>query len=345
MYNLCDLANNLREKIGTYNKLLIIPHWDIDGIASSSILLEIFNDIVELKVAIPLIGYYDYNAIPHNEIDLIRPDGILFVDYALTTEVLIKVYNRYTCNIMVIDHHANPLPQKFYVLNPYLCGLNSDEYPSTTWVLAETLYRNINLRVILGLAGDLNKYLEKHRVWRRVKGYINMKKWNLNDIYKLKNYINAAYQILDPELVKRSIYKLRDYKDSLEHALHDKEWKKSFSAIEKEINKVLDSIEGIEIGNKILYYIVESNYLIASKIGKILAYKNPDKIIVLNVKLKNGYKSIYVRSYSHNLLPILKDIRTLGFNAGGKKEVFSIILDSENQDIIKKIFNIISSYY
>ena len=71
--------------------------------------------------------------------------------------------------------------------------------------------------------------------------------------------------------------------------------------------------------DQILAYEFRSDFLLVSSLGRKLASRNPDKIVVVSYEALGGRAYVYVRSESHDLSQALKRIRELGYNAGVRR--------------------------
>ena len=328
----------------SYPRISIVFHWDSDGIASASLLKEtLLSYGIETQLIVPTIGYYNIDAIPLSKIKDFTPHLVIVLDYALKPWDLEQLEYEASAPVMVIDHHLNQLPEKPLYHNPVARGLPGELYPSTTWVLQELLRIDVNLRVLIGIAGDRGVKAEETPIWDTIEQTLRNRKWSWNKIIELAEMIDSNYRIGDYEGITRAVDKLAAYGESLEEALKDQEWLRKKKLVDKEIEKLVQTQPIKTVDNKILVYTIESKYYIASAITRKLALKHPDKIVVVAYKhLGEGPCHVYARSWKHDLSTTITLLSLRDYEVGGKKEVVAITTNCEQlnqalQDMIEAI--------
>lgn len=320
----------VKEIILSYPRIALVLHWDSDGIASASLLKEILvSNGIEVLLVIPTIGYYNVDAIPLSRLKSFNPNLVVVIDYALKPWDLEQLEYEASAPVMVIDHHVNQLPSKPLYHNPVARGLPGELYPSTTWVLRELLGIDINLRVLLGIAGDRGVKAEETPVWDTIEYILRGKQWTWEKIVELAELVDSNYRTGDYEGIIRAIDKLTSYNDRLEEALTDREWREKKMGIDQEIDK-LTSIEPTKTLEDMLVYEVESKYYIASAVTRKLALKHQDKVVVVAFKhLGEGPCHVYARSWKYDLSPAITLLSLREYEVGGKKEVVAMTIDCE----------------
>ncbi len=311
------------------NKISIIFHWDSDGIASASILKELLSrHNVLLDFIVPKIGYYDINAIDVPRIKAFKPDLIVVLDYALKAGDLEILEQITGTPVLLIDHHINILPAKPLYYNPVAAGHPQVMYPSTTWVIKELLRLPLELKILLGIAGDRGTKAKETPIWEQVEEYLNKRKWKWKGLVELAELVDSMYRVGDVEGIVKSVDKLLDYNNDLERALKDNEWTNTRRLVEKEIEKHVSTQPSETINEKILVFKIKSAYYIASAITRRLALKHQDKIIVVSFRhLKGGPCHIYARSWKYDLMEVITSLALRGYNIGGKNEVAAITIE------------------
>jgi len=337
------LVEDLKEILFSSPRIAIIFHWDSDGIASASMLKEVLeSNGAEVLSIVPTIGYYNVDAIPLSKIKEFNPDLIIVADYALKPWDLEQLEYEITTPVMVVDHHLNRLPEKPLYHNPVARGLPGELYPSTTWVLRELLGLDVNLRVLLGIAGDCGVKAEDTPLWDTIRYVLESHGWNWDKIIGLVELVDSNYRLGDYEGILRAVDKLISYGDNLDNALEDKEWVRKKKVVDEEVNRIMESGPDKILGN-ILVYRVESKYYIASTITRRFTLKHQDKVVVVAFKhLGEGPCHVYIRSWRYDLSPILSLLLLRKYEVGGKKEVVALtvdckILEQALQDVLEVI--------
>ncbi len=311
------------------SKISIIFHWDSDGIASASILKELLSrHNILLDFIVPKIGYYVLSAIDVPRIKAFKPDLIVVLDYALKAGDLEILEQTTGTPVLLIDHHINVLPAKPLYYNPVAAGHPQIMYPSTTWVIRELLRLPLELKILLGIAGDRGVKARETPIWSRLKEYLDRRKWKWESLVELAELVDSMYRIGDVEGIVRSIDKLLNYNNDLDSALKDNEWASARRLVEEELEKHVNTQPSEIIDNRILVFRVESAYYIASAITRRLALKYQDKIVVVSFKhLGKEPCHVYARSWRYNLIEIITSLILRGYNVGGKNEVAAITIE------------------
>lgn len=316
------------------SRVVIVHHWDTDGIASCTMMLKyLMENKVEAVNVIPQIGMYGVDAIDIDVINHINPDSILILDYALKQRDLEILEKELEKPILLIDHHINVYDKRLRmtrIYNPTVFSEGKASYPSTTWVLREILNLPLNLYVILGVVGDIGRSIVKHAFWSEIKEYIDDKGWSLDSVIEACETLDAASRALNAGIVERAPYRLLGYNTPYE-VVSDDEWSSVRWGIEKELARLLEIAKLVIEDGHIKVFKFESPYLLVSAVGRTLARRYQDSIVVVVFDVKNYKEYIYVRSYSYDLTYALQELRRQGLNIGGKNEVFSIQLESKGQ--------------
>jgi hypothetical protein len=323
-----EVVLRLRGRLRGLGKVVIIPHWDCDGVASASLLMDYLRWVgAKVSVHIPKIGYYTAEALDVNEIKDKEPDTLLIVDYALSAKDLKEIKDKVGANIIVIDHHINKLPKKPSFLNPHIWGKDIRYYPSTTSVIKELLDIPANLRVALGIAGDLGHEALSHPTWGMVETLLTDRGISADELLALVKIIDSAYQSMSRELVMKSIYKLSKYGENFKSAINDSDWVNTYNEVKVELNELLKKAKPDKVEKNIMAFRFSSRYLLTSAVGRELARRYRDYVVVVGFEVFRGPSYVYVRSYSKDLSKVLEYLKGLGLNIGGKPSVFSIQVD------------------
>ncbi len=277
------------------------------------------------------------------------PHLVIVVDYALKPWDLEQLEYEAATPVMVLDHHVNQLPEKPLYHNPVARGLPGELYPSTTWVLQELLRIDVNLRILLGIAGDRGVKASETPIWDTIEQVLKERKWDWNKIIGLAEMIDSNYRIGDYNGITRAVDKLIAYGESLEEALADEEWAKKKKLVDTEIDKLAQTQPIQAIDNGILVYEIESRYYVASAVTRKLALKHQDKVVIVAYKhMGEGPCHVYARSWKYNLAPAITLLSLRDYEVGGKKEVVAVTIDCEQlnqalQDMIEVVKEAIQS--
>lgn len=304
------------------NRIAVVHHWDGDGIASAAIIERIYANRKTLHFIIPQIGLYKADAISIEEVKHFNPDMLLILDYALNREDLNLLEERLGVTVGVVDHHATKPRDKAFC-NPIAMGGAEELYPATSYILYKALNPNdfdANIRdlVALGIVGDLN-WRDKLDLTNWIPGYSG----SLKQLRYAATIIDSCYRLGDYNSIHHARRKLA--KDGLKGVVGDIHLESRCRITEDELKKVMNTIKPAERHGSILVFRVETENYITSSIGRELAKRYPNNIVMLVNKVRRlGIDYIYVRSIKHKLRDALKMLRTKGLNVGGKDMVLVV---------------------
>jgi len=317
-------------------KVAIIYHWDSDGAASASIISKLLKSKVSFHI--PKIGYYSLEAININLLKSLNPDLVLIVDYGLPAKDLVSLEKALNTKIAVIDHHVNE-PVGGYFCNPVALGLSEDDYPSTTWVIRELLnIKDFDLCIALGLIGDLGKAINYHRLREWVIRVCEGHNLSLSEIFRAVETVDSCYRLINYNCVDYARVILTEA--GVKGVLSDNVLSKKLSTVKEKLKKALEKVElSMDLGKVKVFTLTCEDYF-TSIIGRELAYKFRNSIIVFNNFVeKIGLRYVYVRSYSYNLREVLSKLKGKGLNVGGKDHVFVLTCRRECDKEISMLLN------
>ena len=324
--SIIPLLNKWREGITklmkSSEKVAIIHHWDTDGIASAVLMSKLFIH-KSFSYHIPRIGLYELDAIDIRSIRNYSPDVIMILDYGVGKDVIEELRRELGGRLIVIDHHITNLKGDL-ICNPVNIIHNKDGVPSTTWLIRDIFrIERYPTLIALGVAGDYGRYLEKSNLLKIIKDMIREKNISIDQLIKASLMIDACYRCGDYNGIHHARQILMKY--GVEKVLEDAILKKNLEYINEEIHEILSEITEIKIEGPIIVFEVETNNYITSYLGRELAYKYNDRIIVLiNYVKRLGISYIYVRSYKYSLNRALMELRRKGLYVGGKDNVFVV---------------------
>ncbi|MCQ6254480.1 DHH family phosphoesterase [Methanocaldococcus sp.] len=308
--------------------MLIIHHWDTDGITSAALTVKALNleDFVNVS---PPIGEFRFDKRIDKYIE--KYNKIYVLDLNLPQEV-----ENITKETIFIDHHIqkkikNPNVKQ---INPVLDG---KDYPSASFVVSE--YFSIwNYLSTLGAIGDIG---EKAFSISKVKKLLDIANINKKEALKLVNLIDSNYIVMERNEVENAVKVILNLepKDLLEY----EKWNKN---LEKINNAIEEAISNMEIKNRIAFIEFKSKFNIISKVARKVVWRmGYDGAVVVNEDF-NGKAQIYFRISSNlinkiNMTELIQTLKNKNYNVGGKKDVLGCICE---KDDINEVLKIINSY-
>lgn len=221
-------------------RILILHHWDTDGLASAALILQ---REPEAEIMTPSIGNYFLTTKELKRIARGEYRKIYCLDWNLPEKEKEKL-KKLTKKFIFIDHH----------------GEKAKKYQSNTLLLTKYLHVRSDFFVALGLVGD-----KEEKAKKGVK--------NFSRLWRLKELIDSNYILNKRENIKETIKLLADNKiKKLE------KFRKNLKIIEQEVKRNSRQ-KPIKFG-KIYFFLIKSKYFLISKITRQLSKKYPDKLII-----------------------------------------------------------------
>lgn len=294
--------------------MLIIHHWDTDGITSAALLIRTLN-LEEFRNLTPPIGEFRFDERIKRAIE--EAEKIYVLDLSLPHEV-----EAIEKEIMFIDHHIQPRIKNPRVkqINPALEG---DEAPSASFVVSQ--YFNIwNAWSALGVIGDIG---EKAFKIPKVEELLEMDGITKEEALRLVSLIDSNYVTMDRESVEKALRVVLE--NPIKDLLTYEPWLKKAEAIEEAVQ---DAISKAEVRNGIAFITFKSPFNIISKVARKAVWEiGYEGAAVVNEDF-HGKAQIYFRVSSKmaekiNMAQIIAELKGKGFNAGGKREVLGCICE------------------
>ena len=148
------------EAIEKKQKITIVGDYDVDGVISSVILSEFFDDLhVEYSLIIPNRFSDGYGLNP-NILKRVDADVIITVDNGISAVEAAKICKEREIDLIITDHHAVPeiIPDAYAIVNPKQedCGFPSCEIcgAQVAWYLVAMLKEK------MGIEYNLAKFLD-----------------------------------------------------------------------------------------------------------------------------------------------------------------------------------------
>jgi single-stranded-DNA-specific exonuclease len=153
-------AERIKKAMENREKITIVGDYDVDGVISSVVLSEFFDDLnVRYDLLIPNRFLDGYGLNPHI-LDKINADVIITVDNGISAIEAAKICKERGIDLIVTDHHTPPLtlPNAFAIVNPKQndCGFPTKEIcgAQVAWYLAASI------KDVCGFEYDLGKFLD-----------------------------------------------------------------------------------------------------------------------------------------------------------------------------------------
>jgi len=309
--------------------MLIVHHWDTDGIVSAVLVVKALKleDFVNVT---PPIGEFRFDNRIWKEIE--KSEKLYVLDLNLPQEV-----ENIEKETIFIDHHIQKRIKNPHVkqINPVLDGR---DFPSASFVVSE-YFSLWNYLSTLGAVGDIG---ERAFSIKKVLELLNSEGIKKEEALKLVQLIDSNYIVMERESVEKSVNVILELepKELLEY----EKWNKNLELISEAIEDAISNIKVIK--DNIAFIEFESKFNIISKVARKIVWEmNYDGAIVVN-KNFNGKGQIYFR-ISSNLVDkikmneIINTLKSKGFNAGGKKDVLGCICDKKEID---EVLNVINDY-
>ena len=300
-------------------RVLLIHHWDTDGLCSAALLLDYFGrDDVDTWT--PLLGTF-YLLPEHIEMAQ-GYDHVVACDMALPADNIKAIAEK--TRVTVIDHHHQDPIEEIEHINPVAYGASGEEYPSNTWVIKEHLGLPLSLKIILGYIGDREqKIMNNPPFWKQTQEYLEGEGVAFDDLLELVYRIDSSYKVGEREAVMLAPQQLREY-ETREDILANKEWAENLRKLEEKLEKVLSEppevVDGVQVKR------LDTPYAIISQVTRKLAWGTGKDTVVVNTGFFSDQDQLYSRSNIVDMHSLIERAKKYGYNAGGKKDVIGAII-------------------
>ncbi len=303
---------------------LLIHHWDTDGVCSAALLLR--HRYRGYTNWTPTLGAFYLSP---DQIRWIQQfDEVVIADMALPRENVDELARM--CDVTVYDHHHQEPIEGVRHINPVARGSDQDEYPSCTWVLKEHLSLPTSLHVVLGLVGDREDKLKETPVfWELTQRFAAENGLAPEALPEMVQLIDSCYKMGDREAVTAAPRLLAE-KDDAATILRHRGWKRNRDMFDEELRKILET-QPVERGG-VLYLELDTKLSVISTVTRKIAWGTGRDTVVVNRGFFDEDDQLYCRSGSRDMQPIIDRARSLGYNAGGKKDVLGAIVPKGETD-------------
>lgn len=301
-------------------EVLIIPHWDIDGIASAAMVIR--HACPDAEIYIPPIARYQ---IPEDElwqVSGMRP--VLLLDLSIGRSEVEKILRASGSRVIIVDHHhcAEAQPSGVAVY-----GRDGAD-PSNTLLLSRLLgLEQPSLLVALGIVGDVGDRGLGEEEAKIVKEVCDRHGITLEDLRTICRLVDANYIVGDRLAVKDAIYELVIHGEEPSSLLENPLWRRRLRMVDEEVARVLS--EGHEVVGNVVLKRFSSRFCVISRVGREVAKQNPDRVcIVVNTGLFDDVDQVYIRTMRDDvdIRPLIEEALRRGYVAGGKREVMGALV-------------------
>lgn len=322
---------------GLVGSILIIHHWDTDGLCSAALIL---GQLGERKVETwtpPLGTFY----LTEDHIEYAGGfDNVIICDMALPAGNVKAIAE--SSKVIMFDHHHQDPIEGITHINPVAHGAQGSDYPSNTWVIKEHLDLPLGLHVLLGFIGDREQKIKDNPpFWEMVQGYMSDHGVSFDELLELVYLIDSSYKVGDRDSVAEAPHLLRRYR-AREDILGNEKWRANLENLEEKLDRVLaeppEEVDGVQLKR------LDTPFAIISQVTRRLAWGTGRDTVVVNTGFFDDQDQLYSRSSTVDYHGLITRAKELGFNAGGKKDVIGAIIPKpetegfleETIDYIKK---------
>ncbi|MDG6225886.1 MAG: DHH family phosphoesterase [Candidatus Thermoplasmatota archaeon] len=303
--------------------MLIIHHWDTDGICSAAKIVRIFKPEHFINMT-PEIGEFEFD---EGMITAMRNEkGPIFVlDLNIT-----KGLDLPGADITFIDHHQpqDQIPGVRQV-NPVKDGANQADYPSCSTVVSET-YSSWDDLSVLGAFGDVGIKALDHPLLKRAFASSGR---DPEEFQRAVRLLDSSYVVGDKDSVEASVRAL----DDIDRLLEDPGLNANVERIRDAMRDVFDA--GIMHG-RVMVLDFEHRFNIISKLArKAVSKEGCDAALAINRDF-NGRAQTYLRIRDPSTMDmggLIRRLKAMGFNAGGKDDVVGVVHGRERVEELRDL--------
>jgi oligoribonuclease NrnB/cAMP/cGMP phosphodiesterase (DHH superfamily) len=318
--------NNSILNLPANNRILIIHHWDFDGMCSAALLIKYLNAVnkgIKIFTEAGNIGKYYISQEQIDNFKSLSPTCIIVCDYAIPKEDIISL-KEISNNIYIFDHHRQEEIRQAVHINPFTDrNIDGLKYPSAGWVINDYLGRSQEILAVLGAIGDQEDNVRQNST---VRGVLKENNLSFEEAREIAANIDSCYIINDYKQI-RHLVKLLSGRIVVRDLLFDRKLLDNREKIDSVINTIVENKPKKDDGNKVLYARFKSDFQIISDVTRKLSRKFPEYLVVVINDSNKEEANIYFRNKKGlNLIPVIELAKRMGYNSGGKKEVAGVIL-------------------
>ncbi|MCW1929825.1 MAG: hypothetical protein KIH62_000750 [Candidatus Kerfeldbacteria bacterium] len=311
------------------NKVLLIHHWDTDGLASAALIQKYAHAHqwpTHFTLMHPQINNYFLTEKELKSIEAGEYGAIITVDlnFPLST---IEALEGCGVPVFVFDHHT----QTANINRP---GVQNTSYPGCSMLINDYLLEPLSLTAVLGMVGDQEMRITTYTdFYPQVEQMMKEHRVTLKELIHITKLIDSCYVWHDEVGMKEAIQMLHGDPLRIKTTQHFIDSDKKLS---QELLRVL-SAPLVLARKKVHTLHIESKASIISEATRFLSAEHPDDVIITDQSY-NDFGNIYVRrnTLDIDLSYIAVEARKRGYTAGGKTEVTGIILPHTDVEQFKQ---------
>ena len=334
--------NTLLSIIGG-KRILLLHHWDTDGIASAAILMEELKKrgAEKIKNDVPVLGEFEMRTDWVEKNGREPPDILVTADISIPVDNLLTIRDGLGVDIVMFDHHSRPIVKETGIFFINYCSLLDEDWPSNTFVLNDFFGRQPDLLSALGLVGDKGRNIAKYtKIWPKFSEHLELEGISFADVSRIVDLLDSCYKSgRRHELMKWPFLLIdKSDKDLAETVLRNESLISYSEDIENKIQfyyfQALKKMDGYFLSE------IDTEYHIISALTRRFSNANPDiEVMVTNTGMFPGKTQLYIRSKRKDLRPLMGLIQDLGQSAGGKVDVVGAMIDNSRLEAVKKLIS------
>ena len=321
-----------RDQLSSLERVLIIHHWDTDGICSTSLLKDELKG-AEVKNRVPRIGSY---RVSQRILDEAADnwDAIIVVDIRLPNEDFKTIQEVADCKVLLFDHHLGKTPSGVVRLQPAHEETIPSVWPSTSWLVKETLGLPPSLRSMLGVVGDRGsiELAEGHERDEAMQ-FLSNKGLDEKDLREITDLLDSNSRVGEESLVEEAVAEVSRLGENARALLTHPVWTRNARNLEIEICRQLEPPSEAYDGVAVKKF--DSRFDIVSAVARKLAWSGRWRVVVAaNEGFLPDQEQVYVRRGTDTIdaPAIIEMAHQRGYSAGGKEEVVGIVVPKSHAD-------------
>jgi single-stranded DNA-specific DHH superfamily exonuclease len=276
-----EKVNNFLNKIKKSDRIALITHTDLDGIASAKVITKLIRP--------ELIKFLQYEEINKGLIENLKKESInkvIFTDISIDLPDTLKEIEKFS-EVLIIDHHQF----KEDLTSEKTTFINYQGY-CAAYICYELFKENEEIRKLdwlIVLATDADMMFLKNKDWliqiyKKYGDEFNIENpWN-GKIFEILEKLTLAIAYFQEDLSKF-------YNNLGDDLGNFKELEKAASEVRKEINANIENFDKQkEIIKQGYFYEGNSGFKIDSKFATEISSREKDRIYVIAFKRKECYK-------------------------------------------------------
>lgn len=308
-------------------KLVLLYHWDTDGIASAAQFLNVVSGAspnTQVTLMTPTLNHYYLDEEEFQRIAAVGAQALLTTDINFPLDVIERL-EKEVPHVFVFDHHT----QTAGINRP---GVQDTSYPGCSMLVNDYLMQPLSLVGVLGMVGDQeDKIKERADFYPQVEEMMKEHHLSFDDMQRITKLVDGMYMVGDTVGVEYAVGVLRE---DPKRVLTDERFAAAEQQLqvemERELGKEIEHLEDSPT-HELLLQEIDSTANIISEVTRARAKEFPSAFII-STQVAGNDGIVYVRSRvpGVDLSPLVAYAREKGYNAGGKPEVAGAVLPAED---------------